>query len=158
MLGLEAADRDEDQGYDRQENDEDGQHINVDEGLGGAVVAAAGEGEEGIADGGNALHEREQIDAEPQALPFIVRQKSEAGAAEAGEDLVDRHVAGGDGVGRRVRCGQITDRLLHPAIARIVGGAHHVVQKIEYNGQYAAYKNQEPHLVFDWIVFHGRPP
>ena len=89
VLCFEASDRDQDQGDDRQGHDQGRQHVDVDEGLGRAVVAAAGEREERVADGGDAVHDREECDAETQHFTLAPDQYAEICVAYAGQDLVD---------------------------------------------------------------------
>ena len=88
-LPIEASDRDQDQGDDRQGHDQSRQHVDVDEGLSRAVVAAAGEREERVADGGDAVHDREECDAETQHFTLAPDQNAEICVAYAGQDLVD---------------------------------------------------------------------
>ena len=86
---FEASDCDQDQGDDRQGHDQGRQHVDVDEGLRRAVVAAAGEREERVADGGDAVHDREECDAETQHFALAPDQNAEIRVTYAGQDLVD---------------------------------------------------------------------
>ena len=89
MLPFEASDRDQDQGDDRQSDDHGRQQVDVNERLSRAVVATAGEREERISDSGDAVHDREECNADSQHAPLTLDQNAEIRVAYAGQDLVD---------------------------------------------------------------------